>query len=178
VVTKAEAALHAAIGIKAFLQAKAHLANRELREVRWDPATRRAHGRVNGIAVGSAVATVRLGADGSLEGVDGSCTCRLRPPCNHPAALLLAVLPLMPIVPAPRRPGGPPAGKPAWESALATRPPRIGPTGRRGGGSASAGSAIPESVAAVTATGSRAVHPRVPHRERPGGIVAPDPRVQ
>jgi len=125
VVTKAEAALHAAIGIKAFLQAKAHLANRELREVRWDPATRRAHGRVNGIAVGSAVATVRLGADGSLEGVDGSCTCRLRPPCNHPAALLLAVLPLMPIVPAPRRPGGPPAGKPAWESALATRPPRI-----------------------------------------------------
>src|SRR6185369_1857378 len=132
------------------------------------PATRRAHGRVNGIAVGSAVATVRLGADGSLEGVDGSCTCRLRPPCNHPAALLLAVLPLMPIFPAPRRPCGPPAGKPALESALATRPPRIGPTGP----------AIPESVAAVTATGSRAVHPRVPHRERPGGIVAPDPRVQ
>ena len=42
--TIAEAALHAAIGARAFLQAKIHLAKGELRDVTWDPARLRAHG--------------------------------------------------------------------------------------------------------------------------------------
>jgi superfamily II DNA or RNA helicase len=137
--TEEEAALHAAVGTSAFLRARAHVEQGEVVDLRWQPATGRAHGRLRGPASGSATATVTMDAQGALAMVDGSCTCGLGPACAHPAALVLLVLaamprsgvpgtgPARPVVPhqatttaVPGQAKNPSATPPAWEAAVAT----------------------------------------------------------
>ncbi len=97
-----EAALCEAIGTRAFIRARAHVDRGELVDVRWDRGVGQAQGRVRGERSGAAIASVTVDADGAIAGVEGFCTCNSRGSCAHPAALVLAALPVI-HVPQPRK---------------------------------------------------------------------------
>ena len=90
--TEKEAALYHAVGSAALLRAREQLERGQLVDVRWDPVGR-ASGRVLGDAAGAVIAAVLLGADGRVSSVEGLCSCRQAPSCDHPTAVLLAAMP-------------------------------------------------------------------------------------
>ena len=110
VLTEDEAAICDAVGVRAYVQARALVARGELLDVRWDRSRGRAYGVVGGGASGRVTASVVGGAGGAVKSIDGTCTCRSAPRCFHPVALVLAA--------------GADAlehrSAPSWESALAS----------------------------------------------------------
>ncbi|MFC5925823.1 DEAD/DEAH box helicase [Micromonospora vulcania] len=97
--SQAEAALYELVGPRTFVRARQLLERGELLDVQWDPETGQAHGRLGGSGAGWVAATVRSGAEGIVEALDGLCPCG-QADCAHPAALVLATF----AAPAPRRP--------------------------------------------------------------------------
>ncbi|MGC4748434.1 SNF2-related protein [Micromonospora sp. DT201] len=91
VMSPAEAALYEIVGSRTFLRARQVLERGKLLDVQWDPETGQGHGRLDGSAAGRVLVTVRSGADGMVEALDGSCTCG-QDGCAHPAALVLSTL--------------------------------------------------------------------------------------
>ncbi len=115
VLTEEEDALLSVIGSSTFVRARAHVTQGDLVDVRWEPTTGLARGRLRGKRSSVATAAVITDENGVVAMVEGSCTCGLRPSCAHPAALVLATMPTTG-VPRPRRKARPPV----WEAALST----------------------------------------------------------
>ncbi|WBB98147.1 MULTISPECIES: SNF2-related protein [unclassified Solwaraspora] len=114
--TVEEAALCEIVGVRAFLRARAQLADGELTDARWDPTTGHAQGRLDPGRGGTVTAAVTTDPDGLVATVDGACSCGERS-CGHPYALVLqAVVGAAPTVPQQRQ--APDAPTADWEKSL------------------------------------------------------------
>ena len=110
VLTEDEAAVCAAVGVRAFVQARSLVARGDLVDVVWDRQARRGHAVVRGGTAGWVTASVVIDVDGAIKSVHGVCTCDSAPDCAHPAALVL----IAHTSGTSRR-----RSAPSWESALA-----------------------------------------------------------
>lgn len=105
-----ETALLQAVGVRTFSAARSAAARGELIEVRWDARTLRGFASVKGPWPGRVMASVTLREDGTVDYVEGGCTCRRAPRCAHPTALVLLSM-------AADEPAAP--QELSWESAVA-----------------------------------------------------------
>jgi superfamily II DNA or RNA helicase len=89
--TGEQAAICEAVGLRTFVRAHAMVARGDVFNTEWDDAGQQMSGRLRGPAIGRVRASVTVGADGTLKEIDGTCTCRWAPGCDHPVALVLVV---------------------------------------------------------------------------------------
>ncbi len=98
VLTEDEGALCQAVGVRAFMQARALVLRGDLVDVDWDRAAGRGTAVVMGSVAGRVAASLDITADGVVRGVEGVCTCPLAPSCGHPVALVLLAQQTEPLV--------------------------------------------------------------------------------
>ena len=120
VLTDDQAAICAAVGVRAYMGARSLVASGDLVDVSWERSTGRGYGVVRGEA-GWVTASVVMGVDGAVKGIEGGCTCDLAPDCVHPVALVMIAYQADRTI---RRPTPPP-----WEMALTALVGAVSPAG-------------------------------------------------
>ncbi len=88
VLTSDEATVCEAVGVRAFVQARAVVARGDLTDVQWDQNAAQGQAVVRG-ATGQVTASVVVGPDNAIKSINGSCTCNAAHDCAHPSALVL-----------------------------------------------------------------------------------------